>query len=333
MTPSPPEGAPNVLLVLIDDAGFGNPSTFGGPVSTPTMTRVAEQGLSYNRFHVTALCSPTRAALLTGRNHHTRRLRLDRRAARPVPRLHGERAEGLRVVRPRAPGQRLLDRRVRQVAPDARPRAGRGRAVRPLAERVGLRPLLGLPRRRGGPVRPGDHAGQHDHRRPGGRGRQAVLPAGRPDRPGGALAARGARAGPGEAVVHLLLDRLRARAAPGRGRVEREVPRQVRPGLGQAARGDVRAAEAARRDPAGRGADAAAGRAPGLGLALGRARRSSTRGRWRSTPASRRTPTGTSAACSTRSRRWASSTTRSSSTSSATTARAWRGRSPARSTS
>ena len=71
MTPSPPEGAPNVLLVLIDDAGFGNPSTFGGPVSTPAMTRVAEQGLSYNRFHVTAICSPTRAALLTGRNHHT----------------------------------------------------------------------------------------------------------------------------------------------------------------------------------------------------------------------------------------------------------------------
>ncbi len=71
MTPSPPEGAPNVLLVLIDDAGFGNPSTFGGPVSTPSMTRVAEQGLTYNRFHVTAVCSPTRAALLTGRNHHT----------------------------------------------------------------------------------------------------------------------------------------------------------------------------------------------------------------------------------------------------------------------
>ena len=71
MTPSAPEGAPNVLLVLIDDAGFGNPSTFGGPVSTPAMTRVAGQGLTYNRFHVTALCSPSRAALLTGRNHHT----------------------------------------------------------------------------------------------------------------------------------------------------------------------------------------------------------------------------------------------------------------------
>ena len=137
MTPSPPEGAPNVLLVLLDDAGFGNPSTFGGPVSTPNMTRLAERGSRYNRFHVTALCSPTRAALLTGRNHHTRGVRLDRRASWPVPRLHGHRAEGLRAVRPRAPGQRLQHRRVRQVASDARPRPGSGRAVRPLAERAG----------------------------------------------------------------------------------------------------------------------------------------------------------------------------------------------------
>ena len=67
----PPAGAPNVLLVLIDDAGFGNPSTFGGPIETPNYSRMAERGLRYNRFHVTALCSPTRAALLTGRNSHT----------------------------------------------------------------------------------------------------------------------------------------------------------------------------------------------------------------------------------------------------------------------
>jgi arylsulfatase len=67
---NPPEGAPNVLLVLIDDAGFGNPSTFGGPIDTPNYTRMAEGGLRYNRFHVTAMCSPTRAAVLTGRNHH-----------------------------------------------------------------------------------------------------------------------------------------------------------------------------------------------------------------------------------------------------------------------
>src|SRR6478752_1115354 len=68
--PEAPEGSPNVLLVLIDDAGFGNPSTFGGPIDTPRYTQMAETGLRYNRFHVTALCSPTRAAMLTGRNQH-----------------------------------------------------------------------------------------------------------------------------------------------------------------------------------------------------------------------------------------------------------------------
>jgi len=70
MSPKPPEGAPNVLVVLIDDAGFGNPSTFGGPIETPALSRVADMGLAYNRFHVTAICSPTRSALLTGRNQH-----------------------------------------------------------------------------------------------------------------------------------------------------------------------------------------------------------------------------------------------------------------------
>src|SRR5690349_19045390 len=67
----PPEGAPNILLILLDDAGFGSSSAFGGPCETPTAERLAAGGLKYNRFHTTALCSPTRQALLTGRNHHT----------------------------------------------------------------------------------------------------------------------------------------------------------------------------------------------------------------------------------------------------------------------
>ncbi|MGE5292274.1 MAG: arylsulfatase [Micromonosporaceae bacterium] len=67
----PPEGAPNVLIVLIDDVGFGASSTFGGPCETPNFERLAAGGLRYNRFHTTALCAPTRAAMLTGRNHHS----------------------------------------------------------------------------------------------------------------------------------------------------------------------------------------------------------------------------------------------------------------------
>src|SRR5437016_13414400 len=66
----PPKGAPNVLVILIDDASFGQFSAFGGGVPSPNIEKLAAQGLRYTRFHTTALCSPTRAALLTARNHH-----------------------------------------------------------------------------------------------------------------------------------------------------------------------------------------------------------------------------------------------------------------------
>lgn len=66
-----PKGSPNILLILLDDVGFSAPGSFGGPVSTPTLDRLAKSGLRYNQFHTTALCSPTRAALITGRNHHS----------------------------------------------------------------------------------------------------------------------------------------------------------------------------------------------------------------------------------------------------------------------
>jgi len=65
-----PQGAPNVVVILLDDVGFGQPSTFGGPIPTPQLDKLASQGLRYTRFHTTAICSPTRIALLTGRNHH-----------------------------------------------------------------------------------------------------------------------------------------------------------------------------------------------------------------------------------------------------------------------
>ena len=63
-------GAPNVILILLDDVGFGAPSVFGGPIDTPALQKLADNGILYNRFHVNAMCSPTRAALLSGRNSH-----------------------------------------------------------------------------------------------------------------------------------------------------------------------------------------------------------------------------------------------------------------------
>ena len=67
----PPKGAPNILLIMTDDTGFGVSSTFGGVIPTPNLDRIAANGLRYTNFNSTALCSPTRAALITGRNHHS----------------------------------------------------------------------------------------------------------------------------------------------------------------------------------------------------------------------------------------------------------------------
>ena len=66
----PPEGAPNVVLIMLDDIGFGATEIYGGEIKTPTLSKLASNGLRFNKFHTTALCSPTRAALLSGRNHH-----------------------------------------------------------------------------------------------------------------------------------------------------------------------------------------------------------------------------------------------------------------------
>jgi hypothetical protein len=65
-----PKGAPNVVVILLDDVGFGQPGTFGGPIPTPNLDKLASEGLRYNTFHTTGICSPTRAAVLTGHNHH-----------------------------------------------------------------------------------------------------------------------------------------------------------------------------------------------------------------------------------------------------------------------
>lgn len=87
----PPEGAPNVLVILLDDVGFGASSAFGGPVQTPVAERLQASGLSYTRFHTTSLCAPTRAALLSGRNHHSVGMGSITESATSAPGLSGVR--------------------------------------------------------------------------------------------------------------------------------------------------------------------------------------------------------------------------------------------------
>ena len=111
----PPEGAPNVLIVLIDDVGFGASSAFGGPCNTPIAERLAANGLKLNRFHTTALCSPTRQAMLTGRNHHSVGMGGITEIATSAPGYQQCAAEGQGTDRGDVAAQRLFDEPVRQV--------------------------------------------------------------------------------------------------------------------------------------------------------------------------------------------------------------------------
>ena len=160
----PPAGAPNVLIVLIDDVGFGATSAFGGPCQTPTAEKLAAGGLKFTRFHTTALCSPTRQALLTGPQPPFRRHgRHHRDCHRCAGLLLG--AAQLDVAAGEdAEAQRLLHRAVRQVPRGAGVGDESGWSVRRLADRRRrLRIFLRLHRRRGQPVVP-DALRGHDAR-------------------------------------------------------------------------------------------------------------------------------------------------------------------------
>ena len=131
--PKAPEGAPNVLVVLIDDAGFGAIDTFGGPVSTPTFTRVQQMGVTYDRFHVTAVCSPTRAALLTGRNQH--RVGFGSIAEYPGPFPGYTAAKPAAARRSRASSRRTATSPAASASGTSRPTTSRARPARSITGR------------------------------------------------------------------------------------------------------------------------------------------------------------------------------------------------------
>ena len=208
-----PEDAPNILIVLIDDAGPGLPTTFGGEVTTRTMDRIVGEGIAYNRFHTTAMCSPTRASHAHRAQSSPRRQRTDRRTRQRLGRLRRDDPEEQRARRRGPQGLRLQHLRLRQVAQHAGDGDHRGRPVRELAHEYGVRIFLRLPRRRGLAVR--TEPGAQHHQRPAAPyARGGLSPQRRPGRRCHWLVAP-AQGLPGrQAVLHVLGERRDPRPAP-----------------------------------------------------------------------------------------------------------------------
>ena len=260
----PPAGAPNVLIVLLDDVGFGATSTFGGPVNTPTFERLAAGGLRYTRFHTTALCSPTRAALLSGRNHHTVGMGCITELATPAP--------GYSSVRPNncAPLPETL-----KLNGYATAHFGKCHEV-PVWETSPAGPFDRWPTGNGFEYFYGFLGGETNQWYPDLVENTANIEAPAtpedgyhlmPDLADRAIAldppAEGVDAG--SAVLRVLRPGCDPRPAPRPGRVGRQVQGPVRPGLGPGPRGDVRPPEEARRHPQGLRPDGSPRGDPGVG--------------------------------------------------------------------
>ena len=287
-----PDGAPNVLIVLIDDMGFGMPSAFGGPVHMPTVDRLASEGLRYNQFHTTALCSPTRTALLCGRNHHMNNMGSITETATAFPGNTGPAPEQRGAAGGDAAAERLQHRLLRQ---EPRDRALGGQPLRPdrpLADALRVRRVLRLLRRRDQPVGAVPLPRHEPGRDPA---RPELQLHDRHDGQGDRLDAVPEGADARQAVLHVLRAGRDARPAPRAEGVDRQVQGQVRPGVGRDARGDPGPPDQARRGAARHEARPQARGDQGLEHADAPTRRSSSPARWRSSPASASTPTPRSA--------------------------------------
>ena len=291
----PPKGAPNVLVILIDDCGFGASSAFGGPIATPNAERLAKGGLKLNRFHTTALCSPTRQALLTGRNHHSVNMGGICEIATSAP--------GYTSVLPKNKAPLAMTLKLNGYSTA---QFGKCHEV-PVWETSPLGPFDQWPTGGGGfEYFYGFIGGETNQWYPA--IYEGTTPMEQDKTPeegyhftedmteqGDRLDAPAKGAHAGQAVLHVLRAGRHARAAPRAEGVDRQVQGQVRRRLGQAARGDLRPPEGAGRHSAGCRADRAAGRDPGLRRHARGAQADPARARWKSMPASSNTPITTSA--------------------------------------
>ena len=215
--PRAPEGAPNVVIFVLDDVGFGQLSCFGGLVETPVLDRFADNGLRYTNMHTTALCSPSRGAILTGRNHHSLGLATISETSTGYPGYNAilpfDKGMLSEMLLPHGYNTFLVGKW--HLSPPEHETAGR--AVRPLAAGPRVRAVLRLPRRRHQPVVP--RAGlRQPLGRAAGAARGRLPPERRPGRPGDRVHPGRPRQRAGQAVLPALLHRRRPRAAPRRRR-------------------------------------------------------------------------------------------------------------------
>lgn len=253
---------PNVVVVLLDDVGYGAAATFGGAIDTPALDTMCGEGLTYNRSpHDGDLLSDPGVAADGPRRARGRRRDRPEQRQQP-PRLRGRAPPGQRHHRDDPAAERLRHRLHRQMAPVAAVGVVAGRAVRPLAHRPGIRQVLRVPRRRDPPV-PADPV------RGDGAGGTAVRPRLPPDRgsrgPVDPLDPDAAVDDARPAVLPLPRAGRHPRAAARPARVERPLPGTVRPRLGRRARPDPGTADRARHRPRGHPDDPAPGRDPELG--------------------------------------------------------------------
>ena len=261
----PPKGAPNVLIVLLDDVGFAASSAFGGPIHTPTAERLAKGGLKFNRFHTTALCSPTRQALLTGRNHHSVNMGGICEIATGAP--------GYTSVLPKNKAPLAMTLKLNGYSTA---QFGKCHEV-PVWETSPLGPFDQWPTGGGGfEYFYGFIGGETNQWYPAiYEGTTAIEPEKTPEQgyhftdDMTSKAIKWTRQQkalmPDKPFFMYFAPGRLPRPAPRAQGVGRQVQGQVRPGLGQAARGDLRAPEDAGRDPQGCRADGASGRDSRLG--------------------------------------------------------------------
>ena len=251
-----PAGAPNVVIVLIDDIGFGHSSAFGGPINMPTLREAGEQRAEVQPLSHHGAVQPHAHGVADRAQSSPEQRRRDHGAGDGVSRQHRRAPADDHDARRDPAPERLQHGGVRQVSRDAAVGGVGVRAVRSLADGIGLRQVLWIHRRRDEPV----GAGHLRRRDADGDAADAGLSLHHGhDRQGDQLGQRAENAHAGQAVLHVFRHRRDARAAPRAEGVDREIQRPVRRRLGQAARGNLRAAEKAGRDS---GQHASSRRAP-----------------------------------------------------------------------